>query len=97
MPEEGTVVLTASAITMGDLINLFQGQVGRMVVDKTDFKQLFDVPRMTINVGRFEISGPSVWPEITSGVLDQLGMKLEPVRAPVEVLVIDRVEKPTEN
>jgi uncharacterized protein (TIGR03435 family) len=99
-PPNGTVTLFATAIPISALVNLFQGQVGRYILDRTDLKgQLYDIPRMTVEVGVFEISPTalSVWPQIADKALPQLGLKLEPARAAVEVLVIDRAERPSEN
>jgi uncharacterized protein (TIGR03435 family) len=40
-----------------------------------------------------ECSGPSLF----TAIQEQLGLKLESQKAPVEILVIDHVEKPSEN
>ena len=40
---------------------------------------------------------PNAPPVLFTAVQEQLGLKFDSVRAPVEVLVIDRVEKPSEN
>jgi bla regulator protein blaR1 len=94
-PPAGKVTIAATAVPITNIINIFQGQEGRLVVDKTDLKGLIDISPQTLDVGPFDISpsAVSVWPEI----MLQLGLKLQPARGPAEILVIDRAEKPSEN
>jgi Protein of unknown function (DUF3738) len=74
------------------------------IVDKTNLRGLFDVKlQFALDAG-----GPSVGtqlgpppdpsgPSFFTAVQGQLGLRLEPARGPVEVLVIDSAQKPTEN
>jgi uncharacterized protein (TIGR03435 family) len=74
------------ASTLGTL-----NTIGRPVVDRTGLEGLFEF-RLDYAVRPDEDR-----PNIFTAVQEQLGLKLEAARAPVEVVVIDHVEKPSEN
>ena len=64
------------------------------VIDKTGLAGRFDLD--------FQAAPPNVAqvaarPPISTALEDQLGLKLQSGRGPVDVLVIDRLEKPSEN
>ncbi len=65
--------------------------VGRPVIDKTGLKGLFEF-RLDYAVRPDEDR-----PDIFRALQDQLGLKLESSRGPVEFFVIDHMEKPSEN
>jgi uncharacterized protein (TIGR03435 family) len=80
----------------------------KSVVDRTGFTGAFDVNLQWLQDPPLPaVTAPGAQPTATeadSGVLsiftaiqEQLGLKLESAKGPVEVLVIDRAEPPTEN
>jgi bla regulator protein blaR1 len=85
--------------------------VGRPVLDQTDLKGGFDFtlewtptpeeggPRALGLPPRAEPSAPadSNGPSIFTALQEQLGLKLESTKGPVDMIVIDHVERPSEN
>jgi uncharacterized protein (TIGR03435 family) len=76
------------------------GGVGRIVVDKTGLQGYYD---FTINFAPEAPPAPgapaapppdSTAPSLFTAIQEQLGLKLEPGREPIQVLVIDRAERP---
>jgi hypothetical protein len=45
----------------------------------------------------WELPGADALPDLFTAVQEQLGLKLDATKAPVDVLVIDKVSKPSEN
>jgi uncharacterized protein (TIGR03435 family) len=66
--------------------------VSRVVVDDTRLTGIFD-----IDVEWSPDQSASDKPSIFTALQEQLGLKLEPERGPVDVVVIDSVERPTED
>jgi uncharacterized protein (TIGR03435 family) len=84
------------------LANRLQPIVGRFVVDKTGLKGPYDIELETElpplpGVAEEKFGKPGVGLALSTVLPDQLGLKLESERGPVEILVIDRVERPTPN
>jgi uncharacterized protein (TIGR03435 family) len=105
---KGLGVLPAINASMSDLANVMQTAVlDRPVVDRTGLSGRFDFTlTWTPDESQFRgmgvrVPAPSTDPNLPPGLFtaieEQLGLKLESTRAPVEVLVVDRVEKPSDN
>lgn len=89
----GTGTVSAGGLTLSNLVRMLSSTVERLVVDRTGLAGDFDVELQWAPDG----TAPDDRPSIFTAVEEQLGLKLESTRAPVEVLVIDRVEHPTED
>jgi uncharacterized protein (TIGR03435 family) len=106
------VRMEGSKVPMAELIRTLAMVLGRPVLDKTEFTTEFEVrldftPDET-TAGLPGAGGPGdpggpppstdpSRPSISAALQEQLGLKLAPAKGPVEVLVIDRVERPTAN
>ena len=104
---KGLGVLPAVNATMADLAGVMQSAVlDRPVVDKTGLPGRYDFT-LTWTPDESQFSGLGVRvpppsgdanaPGLFTAFQEQLGLKLDSTKAPVEVLVIDRVERPSNN
>jgi len=93
------------SMPVGLLADTLSALVGRRVVDRTGLTGEYDWDlAWTPSPGEpvspdpdAAASPPPDGPSIFVAVQEQLGLRLEPDRAPLDVLVIDSVERPTSN
>lgn len=103
--DDGKTAITGKNLEIPNLIRYLAGQVGRDVLDQTgltekyNFKFSFspDLNRpadiASPDAPRADTSGPSIF----TALQEQLGLRLDTQKAPVEILVIDSVQKPSGN
>jgi uncharacterized protein (TIGR03435 family) len=102
--------ILAQGMTMAQFASIVSGRVNRLVVDKTGLAGTFDLD-LEWMPDQFQGSGPlgplpgagvppssppdTAGSSIFTALQEQLGLKLESTKGPVEMLVIDHVEQPT--
>ncbi len=103
--------LTAASVPLSQLVSVLEQRVGRTIVDKTALAGNFDIVlEWTPDESQLAVlalllppdapkPSPSdgAGPSIFTALQEQLGLKLESQKGPVEIFVIDRAEKPSEN
>jgi uncharacterized protein (TIGR03435 family) len=80
--------------TLGLLCDFLSRIAGRPVVDRTGISGAFDL-RLLCAIEGFP--GYETSPTVFEALQSQMGLKLEPRTEPVDVTVVDHVEKPTVN
>ena len=100
-------MLEATGIRMNDLIKTLSYILDRPIVDKTEWKEMFDVhlqfvPDEPASAGAADTTMPGVasdgpGPSIMTALQEQLGLSLKSTKGPVEILIIDSAEKPSAN
>ena len=89
---------------ISQITTMLGGQTGRMVVDRTgltgnwEFELSFSPEQRGAPPPGADapVADPNL-PSLFTALQEQLGLKLEGTKGPVEVLVIDSIEKPTED
>lgn len=95
--------ITARTITMQEFTRILSPVLRRPVVDETGVAGAFDldVTFSPEGLGGALIGPPPASvadaPSLETALRDDLGLRLEPRRGPVDVVVVDRIERPTEN
>jgi uncharacterized protein (TIGR03435 family) len=109
MAGRGNLTVTYGGLDM--FATVLSRVVGRIVLDKTGLTGKYDFKlRWTPDESQGPIlpggppNGPngapppeSSGPSLFTAIQEQLGLKLQSEKAPVDVLVIEHVEKPSEN
>jgi uncharacterized protein (TIGR03435 family) len=99
------VLLPARNVTMAQFASMLQRSVlDRPVLDKTGLSAKYDFDlEWTRDETQFggqlpvtQVDNPKK-PDLFTALQEQLGLKLESSKGPVEILVIENVQKPTEN
>lgn len=87
--------IETKGISMESLVALLSQQVGHSVVDQTRLKGFYAFNLKSSN--DLDVNADSSVPSIYTALQEQLGLKLVPTKAPVDVIVIDHVERPSAN
>jgi uncharacterized protein (TIGR03435 family) len=81
---------TADGVPLALLIGQISGSVDRRIVDKTGLSGQFSW-RLQTQSDPNDASAPSIF----TALQEQLGLKLQPARGTLDVIVVDHVEPPT--
>ena len=103
-------LIEAYAVPMERFVQTLSNVLGRTVIDKTGIKQNVDI-HLEFTPDEINGAGPTgptepgstpppadlSRPSIFVAVQEQLGLKLESIKTPGDILVVDQLERPSEN
>ena len=98
--------LIGTGVTIAMFSSVLSGIVGRPIVVRTDLAGSFDIeltfdPASVAKTLPGEPPGPAAIddtkPSIFTALQEQLGLKLEATRGPIDVLIVDQAERPIPN
>ena len=105
--QTGKLNLTGKGATLGQLTDFLSHELRQPVIDQTGLTGRFDFfldINAYVNEEVMKTAGPNGGPPteapaiIAQAMQKQLGLKVEPRKLPIDVIVVDRMEKaPTEN
>ena len=87
--------LESHSTYMWQLTQALQDQLGYSVIDKTGLHGTYNYKLQWTPEN--EPSSDSPWPSLATALKEQLGLKLDLQKGPVDVIVIDHIEQPTPN
>jgi uncharacterized protein (TIGR03435 family) len=95
----GQGIIVTGGTTMDRFVFSLKGLAGREVVDRTGLTGWYSLELRfsTQRSGAASDAAPDDAPEVFTALEEQLGLKLVPQKSKVPILVIDHIERPSEN
>ena len=100
-------LMQGGKVTMAELTRTLAMVMGRAVVDTTGFAEVFDVKLAFVPDQSSALLPPPPpdaeaaldprFPSIITALQEQLGLRVQSGKGPVEVIVIDHVKRPSAN
>jgi len=87
---------TFTNTTITDFVTRMQFFVDRPLVDQTGLTGRYDF-QLTYTYGNAPSEEPNAAPLLFTAIQEQLGLKLQAKKAPIDVFVIEHIEQPTQN
>jgi uncharacterized protein (TIGR03435 family) len=84
-------------VSMGQLAGVLGRSLGRQVSDETALKGLYSFRLAWANPRLQDADGADDAPSIFAALQERLGLKLDSRKAPVDLLVVDHIERPAGN
>ena len=102
MMMSGRGTIDAQAVEIESLARQVGGTVHRIVEDRTGLKGKYDIalkwtPDDMRSAASADNGAADTGPTIYTALQEQLGLKLESIKGPVDTVVVDHVEMPSEN
>ena len=92
----GTGII-AGTMPLDNLVGSLSGQAGGLVNNRTGLRGSYTFTLKYAPRGTPPSNDPADPPDFVTALQEQLGLKLQPEKTMVPVLVIDHIERPTEN
>jgi uncharacterized protein (TIGR03435 family) len=89
-----STAIYSGGVTMAMLADQIDTLAGRVVLDRTGLPGRYEFTLRFARPGTTS-TAPTDPPEIFTALQEQLGLKLEADRAPIETLVIEHIERPS--
>jgi uncharacterized protein (TIGR03435 family) len=90
---DGRMVLRSTRGNIGRLVEILSGLMGSLVIDGTGLSGEYDFTLEWVQDQNADaVAGPSLF----TALQEQLGLRLESTKKPVETIVIDHIERPSE-
>jgi uncharacterized protein (TIGR03435 family) len=90
--DDGKREVIGHKLTTAGLVRFLSGQIGRSITDQSGLTDKYD-----FNLTWAPEMGDTTGPSLFTALQDQLGLKLDSSKAPVDVVVVDSAQKPSEN
>jgi len=84
-------------VAIRELVRVLAVALDRPVLDKTNLSGTFDIKLRYVDDDSGPAASTTVGPSLSIALQEQLGLKLEAVKSHIDVLVIDSIQRPTEN
>ena len=91
--DDGRLRLSSTRGNMKRLVEILSGQLGDLVTDRTGLSGEYDFTLEWMP----DVNGAGADPSLFTALIEQLGLRLDSAKSQVPVVVIDRIERPTED